>query len=180
MVARAGFEPACFCVQNRRDALSAQAVRAVARDPTISQAPLPRDGCGGEIRTRALRLPTPTRLTRLLHSAIELFKCQRTGTGERIRTANLSLRRRPLSPIELRRRDRNWCGRGDSNADSRFRKPKPYPLDDGHIWGDGSELNARGQLHRLPPKPLGHRHAIWWNARESNSRRSVAGRLLFH
>jgi hypothetical protein len=28
------------------------------------------------------------------------------------------------------------------------------------IWGDGSELNARGQLHKLPPKPLGHRHVF--------------------
>ena len=34
-----------------------------------------------------------------------------------------------------------------------------YPLNDARPnWGDRRELNPRGQIHSLPPKPLGHGH----------------------
>ena len=34
-------------------------------------------------------------------------------------------------------------------------------------WGDRRELNPRGQIHSLPPKPLGHGHT-WCQEHESN------------
>jgi hypothetical protein len=43
-----------------------------------------------------------------------------------------------------------------------------------HNWGDRRELNPRGQIHSLPPKPLGHGHN-WWKRRESNPHLLVAG-----
>ena len=36
-----------------------------------------------------------------------------------------------------------------------------------HNWGDRRELNPRGQIHSLPPKPLGHGHT-WCQEHESN------------
>ena len=36
-----------------------------------------------------------------------------------------------------------------------------------HYWGDRRELNPRGQIHSLPPKPLGHGHT-WRQEHESN------------
>src|SRR5438445_2430685 len=67
---------------------------------------------------------------------------------------------------------RTWLGGADSNCRSRLQRPASWPLNDLPAkWGDRRELNPRGQIHSLPPKPLGHGHA-WCQEHESNVLRS--------
>src|ERR1700691_1046837 len=87
---------------------------------------------------------------------------------------------------------RNWSGTSDSNRDSLGPRPSglirfPSPRNTKHqsvglepnerssvrkhahdectLWGDRRESNPRGQIHGLPPKPLGH---AWCQEHESN------------
>ena len=87
---------------------------------------------------------------------------------------------------------KNWSGTSDSNRDSlgprpsglnRFPSPRIFEHWCGRLshstsatpksWGDRRESNPRGQIHSLPPKPLGHGHTCegWLRAGELNATR---------
>ena len=70
--------------------------------------------------------------------------------------------------IQLSYAHTNWNRRPESNRHFFVRTEVSSPLDDTRtIWGDRRELNPRGQIHSLPPEPLGHGHN-WCRGHESN------------
>jgi hypothetical protein len=105
--------------------------------------------------------PRPSGLTVSLVPDIQIWS-ERLESNQRPRASET----RAL--IQLSYAHTHWNRRPESNRHFFVRTEVFYPLNNARTnWGDRRELNPRGQIHSLPPKPLGHGHT-WCQGHESN------------
>ena len=107
--------------------------------------------------------PRPSGLIRFPSPRMSKIWSERLESNQRPRASET----RALNPSELRPQTITGTGGRNRTGISSLGPKRPLRLDDTRNWGDRRELNPRGQIHSLPPKPLGHGHT-WRQEHESN------------
>ena len=106
--------------------------------------------------------PRPSGLIRFPSPRMSKIWSERLESNQRPRASET----RALIQLSYAHKNTGTGGQGRTGISSLGPK-RPLRLDDTLNWGDRRELNPRGQIHSLPPKPLGHGHT-WCQEHESN------------